>query len=126
MTRNIRKSFLKLPDKQAYDLMAAVRGPDGEGKTLKQLLTARIRAIIFKDAYLPHSPGAFQIDSFSDGNLSQLKQTLDNNSTSWHFMTHLLHAVESSKRHPIWGGHGPVIYAMLAEKLRMRGIAGNR
>ena len=119
MTRNLRKSFLKLPDKRIYDLLTAVRGPDDEGKKpLKQLLTARIRTIIFKDAY--RCAGIFQTDSFSSANLSQLKQTLDNNPTSRHFLTHLLHAVESSKRHPIWGGHGPVIYAMLAEKLRKR------
>ena len=137
MSIEFRKTFLAMNTKSAYNLIAAVRGPDEawdglagramDGLEIKKLLTARIRAIIFTSkgrrrlglmhisSNTPRFRGhprvrvGVQTAKFSKADYTSLQLLLFENTMNQHFVAHLRMAVNSSERHPIWGGFGPRI-----------------
>ena len=104
------RAFLKMSRKRRYRLIAAVRGPDTTEKdvVLKQEVTARIRAIMFKpDECL----GSFRDDLLTQQQLSDIEGVLA--ASNPHYQAHLYEAVEATKRHRIWGGYGVKLLRVL-------------
>ena len=117
--------FESLTAREAYDVMAAVRGPDaGYLRVIKRLITARIRAMVF--TYHDSIGGIIQDRCFSADDMQTLEDTMrtlqaDARSqkplvaynTLAHFIDHLRVAVYASKDRPMWGGYGDAIHHQL-------------
>lgn len=102
-------------------LLSALRGPDERGAlhiplaTLKKLVTARIRWIVFQEN---NYPGDTENRPMGEADVDDVKRqcriliTISDESaakggipgTSSHFLSHLCHAIEHTKCNPIWGG----------------------
>src|SRR3990172_13255170 len=105
----LRLSFLfKYNARQKYDILSALRGPDDDANyTLKELVTARIRSIVFART---KDESVFRIDSlYTDTPLSEIELhgfVVGRSVTVSHFVYHLVQAVEATVDHPVWGGLG--------------------
>ena len=113
--------FLRQSEKRQYDLMGALRGPDhnenSHTATLKAIITARIRAIIFgrrgSGAWCWQRLSRHDLKRVSAANTAlRESHQIEHN----HFLGHLWSAVMASRRHRIWGGHGDALLAALQKR----------
>lgn len=97
----MRKYINRLSPQRQYDLLCALRGPDGEGQDdLKRVVTARVRAIVFE--YVPARYEPYKLTPADVDRVREAMRTL--NGPSRHCTAHLALAVRASRSHGIWGG----------------------
>jgi len=109
-----------------YEILAAVRGPDvdlGEYDTLqgyptdqiKDLVTARVRAIVFEESSVTEG-SLYCSKPFDAEDLDDLKRLMDEvgrHKEARHFLQHLRRAVQASHEHPIWAQYAGEIIEVL-------------
>lgn len=102
--------------RHSYMLMGAMRGPDSssdEGRILKRVITARLRALVFTEE---ECKGLYLRAPLTRGEFDALTQHIDRLTTRdlLHYVTHLRDAVAETCDHPIWGkcGQDLVYYLM--------------
>lgn len=126
------KEFLALDNKNKWDALTAMRGPDAEIpaglERLKELVTARIRALIVADDTPVTDIDYSDPDSFVAGYLynntvmteGEAKEVVDRvnamSTNHFHFLNHLRKAMAVFVNSPIWGGYGDAILIALKRR----------
>lgn len=95
-----------------YRVLSALRGPDNDNdqisSVLKQYVTSRIRGIVF-DVF--ECRGIYSDGPLTATDLQDIREEIRGIKATacvgrHHFIQHLIAAVESTERHPIWDGRG--------------------
>jgi hypothetical protein len=114
----------ELSEAQKYDLMSALRGPDdfqfNAALVFKVQVTARLRSIAFGPetggAYWPRPAWVdYPLRKYELDQLKAARKEIP--SEHWgsfmHYNDHLVGAVSVTRDHPIWGGMGKELLAVL-------------
>lgn len=112
-SRIITDQRKELTEKEIYDVVTALRGPDDYNfvsSALKTHVTARLRTIVFYSNLI--GTGAdINYDLLTDNDIKGLEDNLYSESYPsmrmtggplLHYLDHLIHAVRATKDHPIW------------------------
>jgi len=106
----LRLSFLfKYNARQKYDILSALRGPDDDADyELKELVTARIRSIVFAKTKDESVFGIYNDTPLAGTELDALTPNKRSSGDVYppHFVSHLWEAVNATVDHPVWGGLG--------------------
>jgi hypothetical protein len=110
---SLRFDVLRMSGRDLYAVLSAVRGPDNSYLLpIKQIITERIRGI----AFVGGCPGNYTEDILSETEMknfiAEVHALIVAEGTKpvvSHYMNHLLLAVRSTRKHPIWGNHAEAL-----------------